>query len=136
MYVHEVKSKAVKLKPALITLGVIIFFSLIQATRVSLFERLEWITYDFRVQAASRFPAPAATNLGFVEIRDNTIHQLANGLLGRRIGLYWPRWVYGITSRELAAEGARAVALDVLFDGLRPDHARWVTLSRMIISAR
>jgi len=44
-----------------------------------------------------------------------------NRVLGYRYGLYWPRQVYGRLIEELAAQGARAVALDVIFGELRPD---------------
>ena len=44
------------------------------------------------------------------------------GSLGWPAGLYWPwpRQVYGRLVEELAAQGARAVALDVIFGELRP----------------
>ena len=45
-----------------------------------------------------------------------------NRSLGYRYGLYWPRQVYGRLVEELAAQGARAVALDIIFGELRPDH--------------
>src|ERR1039457_6594527 len=38
-------------------------------------------------------------------------------------GLYWPRHVYGRVVEELSAQGAKAIAFDVLFGELRPDHA-------------
>ena len=37
-------------------------------------------------------------------------------------GLYWPRQVYGRVVEELSAQGAKAIAFDVLFGELRPDH--------------
>ena len=37
-------------------------------------------------------------------------------------GLKWPRQVYGRLVEELSAQGAKAVAFDVLFGELRPDH--------------
>src|SRR5262249_15207170 len=45
-----------------------------------------------------------------------------NRSLGYNPGLYWPRHVYGRLVEELSAQGARAVALDVMFGELRPDH--------------
>ena len=44
-------------------------------------------------------------------------------MLGYAYGLYWPRHVYGRLVRELAAQGAKAVALDVIFGELRADHS-------------
>ena len=71
---------------------------------------------------ATRFPQPAATNLGFVFIDDASIAAVGRGMLGARYGLYWPRHVYGRLVRELSTQGAEAAALDMLFTGLRPDH--------------
>ena len=75
-----------------------------------------------RVRTALRFQKPAATNLGFVFISDDSIAALNQGLLGRSYGLYWPRHIYGRLLRELSSQGAEAVAFDVLFGELRPDH--------------
>src|SRR5208282_2634114 len=44
------------------------------------------------------------------------------GDLGYKFGLLWPRQVYGRLVEELSAQGAKAVAFDVLFGELRPDH--------------
>ncbi len=54
---------------------------------------------------------------------DNSIAALNDGSLGFRYGLYWPRHIYGRVLRQLSAQGARAVAFDILFGELRPDHA-------------
>ena len=65
-----------------------------------------------------------ATNLGFVFIDDASIAFVrTNRSLGYQYGLYWPRQVYGRLVEELAAQGARAVALDVIFGELRPRSA-------------
>ena len=45
-----------------------------------------------------------------------------NRSLGYNYGLYWPRQVYGRVVEELLAQGAKAVAFDVIFGELRPDH--------------
>jgi CHASE2 domain-containing sensor protein len=42
--------------------------------------------------------------------------------IGYRYGLYWPRLVYGRLVRELAAERATVVGLDVIFAERREDH--------------
>lgn len=89
------------------------------------FPRLEWITYDARVRLAARFPSPPASNLGFVDISDDSIAAILDGDFGRlpyHFGLYWPRQVYGRLVSELSAQGAAAVGFDVLFAELRPDH--------------
>lgn len=108
--------------PALISGGVIVLVALARLAQPAFLERLERLTYDQRVRVALRFPAPVATNLGFVFISDESIAAVKSGELGFRFGLYWPRQVYGRLVEELAAQGARAVAVDVLFGELREDH--------------
>jgi class 3 adenylate cyclase/CHASE2 domain-containing sensor protein len=117
-----VKFQPLKQTPALIALGVIALVSLLATARLDVFERLEHMTYDWRARVALRFPSSVATNLGFVAIGDQSITALKNGSLGFHYGLYWPRHIYGRVLRELSAQGAPAVAFDVLFDGQRPDH--------------
>ncbi len=87
-----------------------------------IFDRLERMTYDWRVRMAANFPQPASTNLGFVVISDNSITALSDKSLGFQFGLYWPRQIYGRVLRELTAQGAKTVAFDVLFSGRRYDH--------------
>ncbi len=104
------------------TSGVIALVALARMTQPAFVERLERLTYDQRVRLALRFPAPVATNLGFVFISDESIAAVKSGELGYRFGLYWPRQVYGRLVEELATQGARTVALDILFGELREDH--------------
>jgi len=85
-------------------------------------EQVEWKTYDLRIRAALNFPAPIATNLAFVAIEDSSIKAVQNGSLGYRFGLDWPRQVFGRLVEELSEQGAKAVAFDVQFGELRPDH--------------
>ena len=85
-------------------------------------DRLERITYDWRVRAAEKFPVPAATNLAIVAVDENSIAAVQNGSVGFHFGLEWPREVYGRLVDELSQEGAKTVAFDMLFAGLRPDH--------------
>lgn len=88
--------------------------------------RLELMTFDWRVRLAHRFHSVApnsATNLGLVEITDNTIVAVKNGKLGFDYGLYWPRDVYAAAIKELSAQGVKAAGLDVLFGESRDDHA-------------
>ena len=86
------------------------------------FRRLEWMTFDWRVREAIHSPSAYAPNLGFVFINDETIDRVLHGQFGYAHGLYWPRHVYGRIVEELAAQGAEAIAFDVLFPELRPDH--------------
>lgn len=114
-----------KLALAALALGWVALLAALAAARVSPLERLELMTYDWRVRLALGRGAPAATNLGFVDINDDSIAALLDGRLGAnyRFGLYWPRHLYGRVLRELRTQGARAVAFDVLFGDLREDHA-------------
>ncbi|HEV7928264.1 MAG TPA: CHASE2 domain-containing protein, partial [Verrucomicrobiae bacterium] len=89
--------------------------------------RLEWMTFDWRVRLAHSIQSTASdtvTNLGMVEITDNTIYEVKNDAhLDVDYGLYWPRVVYASALKELTLEGAKAVAFDVLFAELRDDQA-------------
>ena len=123
MYVRGVKLDVLKRAPVLIAAGVIAALCLLQSLHLEIFEQPERMTYDWRVRQAAGGSPLIADNLGFVNISDDTIERLNDNSLGFRYGLYWPRHVYGRVARELAKEGAKAVAFDVLFAGLRPDHA-------------
>ena len=92
-----------------------------RADSVDFLQRLEWMTYDWRVRLATNHPSLNATNLGFVSIDDDTIKEVASGRLGYAHGLYWPRFIYGHLVQELNTQGAAAIAFDVLFPDLRPD---------------
>ena len=117
-----VKLKPFKRTPALLAVLILAFVCGVRLLRLDFFDRLERMTYDLRVRAALHFPAPAATNLAFVSIGESSIAAVKSGKLGYRYGLYWPRQVYGRLVEELAAQGAKAVAFDVLFGELRRDH--------------
>jgi CHASE2 domain-containing sensor protein/class 3 adenylate cyclase len=106
---------------ALVILGVCI----LRVSHLAGFNRLEWMTYDWRVRLARSHASPFvddATNLGLVEISDDTIAAVNSGRLGFKYGLYWPKEVYARALHELSSQGARAVAFDVLFAELRSDH--------------
>jgi class 3 adenylate cyclase/CHASE2 domain-containing sensor protein len=108
----------------LIAAPVILGVCLLEMTRVPAFQRLEWMTYDWRVRLAHNYASHSsndATNLGVVEISDNTIAAVNSGEFGYQFGLYWPRQVYARGLEELSREGAKAVAFDVLFAERRLD---------------
>lgn len=111
-----------KQAPLLIAFGVVLMVSLLAAARLDFSERLERMTYDWRARLALHFPAPVATNLGFVRIDDESIDAVKSGELGYRFGLYWPRQIYGRLVNELTQQGAKTIAFDVLFGELRDDH--------------
>ena len=115
--------KRLKRAPVILALTVLALVCGLRAWNPDFPDRLERITYDLRVRAAQKRPAPAATNLAFVAMDDDSIAAIRHGLLGRPYGLYWPRHVYGRVVEELSAQGAKIIAFDVLFGELRPDHA-------------
>jgi class 3 adenylate cyclase/CHASE2 domain-containing sensor protein len=88
-------------------------------------DRLELMTFDWRVQLAHTFrklTSNEATNLALVDINDNTIYEVKyDKALGFGYGLYWPRDVYATALKELTTQGAKAVAFDVLFAETRND---------------
>jgi len=94
-----------------------------------LVNKLEWMTYDWRVRQAGRHAGSAkdvAVNLGFVACGDASVWKMLDGMLDEdlRFGLLWPRQVFGRLIRELRAQGAKAIVVDVLLGELRPDHPR------------
>ena len=117
------KLKPLKRGPVILGVAVLALICGLRLLRLDFFERLERMTYDLRAKTAVHFSAPVATNLAFVAIQDSSVVAVQRGLLGRPYGLFWPRWIYGRLVEELSAEGANAVAFDVLFEDLRPDHA-------------
>lgn len=138
VYYTHVKPKSIRFVPVLIALIVVGLICLLRSlpdivvnptkpeeTRFDAFQRLEWMTYDWRVRQARNFPSQNATNLAFVYIDDESVDKVQAGLLGGwKIGLLWPRHIYGTLVNELAGEGAEAIGFDVLFSPLRPDHDR------------
>ncbi|MDW7980954.1 MAG: CHASE2 domain-containing protein [Verrucomicrobiales bacterium] len=109
--------------PGLIAAGLLTCACVLQAVRPAPVELLELKTFDWRARVARHFARQVATNLGLVFISDKTIAVLSSGELGFRYGLYWPRHIYGRAVHELATQGANAIAIDILFGELRPDHA-------------
>jgi len=117
-----VKFKPFKAIPAWIAAGVIGVVCLARWLQLDFFERLERMTYDMRARQALKFAAPVASNLGFVFIEEASVRTVWNGSLGYSFGLLWPRQVYGRLVQELNDQGARAIAFDIIFGELRPDH--------------
>lgn len=117
------KLKPFKRVPALIAFGVILIVAAIRIVQFDFLETVERMTYDMRVREANRFKPGVATNLGFVSIDESGIDYVrTNSAIGFHFGLYWPRQVYGRVIQELAAQGAKAVAMDVMFSDVREDH--------------
>ncbi len=117
------KLKPLRHIPVLVAGSIIVLVGLLQWVRLDFFEELERTTYDMRARQALEHAPTVATNLGFVVIDDASIAFVrTNSSLSYRYGLYWPRSVYGRLVEELAAQGAKAVALDIIFGEPRPDH--------------
>jgi class 3 adenylate cyclase len=121
VYFSGVKLVLFKRTPFLIAVGIIGLACLVQCLHFDFAERVERMTYDWRVRQAAKFPSTVATNLGYVDISDTSIQLIKRGLLRRPYALYWPRHIYGRMVNELKAEGAEAIGFDVLFAELRPD---------------
>ena len=115
--------KRPKRTPVILALTVLACVCGIRLLNPDFLDQLECKTYNWRVQAAQKFSPPVASNLAFVSMEDSSISAIRHGLLGRPYGLYWPRHIYGRVIEELSAQGAKAIAFDVLFGELRPDHA-------------
>lgn len=115
--------------PVLIAGGVIAFVCLLQILprfypRFDLFQRLEWISYDWRVRIAANSLPPCASNLAGVFIDDTALKAFNDGSYGYRFNWPWPRSLHGRLVRELNTQGARAVAFDILFDQAHPPDER------------
>lgn len=79
--------------------------------------QLEWDTYDFRARNSIDTSQAAATNLAAIFIDDDSLQEV-NRVYG--FSFPWPRQIYGRVLRELKSQGARAVAIDILFAELHP----------------
>jgi class 3 adenylate cyclase/CHASE2 domain-containing sensor protein len=117
-----VQFKPIQRTPALLAVAVVLFVCAVRLLHLGFLEQVEWNTYDLRMRAALNFPAPVATNLAFVTRDDSSIKAVQSGKLGCQFGLDWPRQVFGWLIEELSDQGAKAVAFDVQFGELRPDH--------------
>lgn len=107
--------------PVLIALGALGLASILPLVSIrfpgKFLNALELDTYDLRMRLAAKTPAAAAPNLAASYLDEASIEDLAESL---KINWPYPRQVHGRIVRELARQGARAVAFDVLFVGLRP----------------
>jgi CHASE2 domain-containing sensor protein len=92
--------------------------------------RLETLSYDSRLLWTSRQPLEMADSLRSILVDMAASREISNSLraLGdasvpaaNSLTFPWPRFIYGRLVRELKAQGAVAVAFDVLFAGPRPE---------------
>ncbi len=115
--------RARKLPLMLITATVVAVVCLLQIGDPPLLRKLENMTFDERVRLANRLAGPhpnLATNLGLVEITDDTVDIVQDGSLGYSAGLLWPRSIYARALQELSLQGAGVVGFDVDFGSARP----------------
>ena len=116
------KFRSLKRTPLLITVAVIGLTILLRIANPDILDRIERATYDLRARAALNFTPAVATNFGFVFIDQESIRAVHDGQFGYNYGLYWPRQVYGRVVQELAEQGAKVAAFDVVLGELRSDH--------------
>jgi class 3 adenylate cyclase len=110
-----------KLPMMLITAAVVAVVCLVQIRgNFPMLQKLQAMTYDFRVKFAHHYEVPLATNLGLVEITDDTVKIVGEGTLGYTHHLLWPRSVYGRALQELTRQGAGVVGFDVDFELPQP----------------
>ena len=120
--------KSLKLTPGIICAGSIGLACLAllfgDCPILEFFQRLEWISYDWRLRVAHRLEPPMSSKLGLVFMSDDSLAVFSQGKLGTnfQFGLKWPRHLYGRLVRELNAQGATAIGLDLLFNDHRVDH--------------
>jgi len=85
------------------------------ARKVDFLHGLELILYDWRVRRSAERGDPLDPRLGLLVIDNGTIEDIRRGLLiGEPLRPLWRRDVYARAVRELRAQGARAVAFDIL----------------------
>ena len=84
----------------------------------ALFNRLENISFDWRVRWAAQKQAPVSPAILAVAIDDLS---LASARISHQADWPWPRFLHGQLVNELTAEGAKVIAFDILF--LHPNYA-------------
>jgi adenylate cyclase len=102
--------------PVLIAALVIVLLCFLQtlprlAPGIDVFDRLEWMSYDWRVRYAFDEAGPAAS-LGTVFIDDDNLTGINRNYA---YSWPWPRQLHGRVLSELTAQGAKAVGFDILF---------------------
>jgi len=130
-----VKLKPFKRIPVLIAFCVILIVCLLRWLQLDYFENWERSSYDIRARYALKFNPTVATNLGFVFIDEDSLRAVWNGSLGYSYGMLWPRHIYGRVVDELSAQGAKAVAFDVILGELRPDHSPVRTVDNNLVES-
>ena len=118
------KHKPIKKLPVLITLVVITGCCFLQVLvpllfpSFTAFQRLEWMTYDWRVKESFKYNHAIAPNLAAVFIDDTDLGMVNEDETLGKFSWPWPREVYGKIVRELNAEHVRGIGFDILFKEL------------------
>ncbi len=85
------------------------------ARKIDFLHGLELILYDWRIRRAAQGSEPLDSRLGLLVIDNGTIEDIRRGLLiGEPLRPLWRRDVYARALRELRAQGASAVAFDII----------------------
>lgn len=116
-------SSSVPLQLSIGAIGIVLAVQLLSQAfpAINVLQRLEWMSYDWRVRQSMSHPTPVATNLGAVFIDDESLNLINKGL---SFSWPWPRHLYGHLVNALGRQGAVAVAFDILFQELHaPDPA-------------
>jgi class 3 adenylate cyclase/CHASE2 domain-containing sensor protein len=120
VFIHPVNLRSAQLAPLFTAAFIVVLVCFLQSQldrgRSGLLLRLEWVTYDWRVQVATNFPQKWATNLAAVYLDEETVHFLKEAY---ETDWPYPRQFHGRVLRELSAQNAKAVGFDVLFGELR-----------------
>lgn len=123
MYGPLLKLKALGSVPALICASVIALALALQALPrwfpgLDLFQRLELLTYDWRMRQAAARSTAEPTVLAAVYIDEESVRFFNERL---HAAWPWPRQFHARLVRMLAGQGAQAIGFDILFDLLHPD---------------
>ncbi|HIL68480.1 MAG TPA: adenylate/guanylate cyclase domain-containing protein [Verrucomicrobia bacterium] len=123
------KLKQDTMAPALIS-GFVLFlvfyveFIVHQFPEFDSVQRLEWMTYDWRVKLAYEHREDISQDFGLVLIDDDDLQKFNDGtykVAGLTKEIYrwpWDRSIFAVVLDRLAKQGATAVAFDILFDQL------------------
>ena len=119
--------------PVLIPVGVLIIVTQLQlmehfVPELDILQSIRWTQYDWLSRQSSPMQNKTAENLGAVLIDEETLQILQDNTLGYRARPPFPRHIYGRLIRELNAQGAKAVALDILLpDSAKSDSPVFIT---------
>ena len=127
---HLVKPRHFHKTPVLLTVGVLGLLSLFQwlggwfpeRDPFVLADRLEWMSYDFRVRQAMGHPQVGdhCTNIAAVFIDDESLTRVNDAL---SYAWPWPRKLHGQLIRKLKEAGVQAIGFDILFQERHPSNS-------------